>query len=88
MNNDKENKKFVSKNTILRLVKDVKDINSNPLTSDGIYYQHDSQDFLIGRAMIIGPKDTPYEGCPMFFRFNFPESYPHYPLGLRPRFRL
>ena len=79
MDGNKEHKKFVSKNTIFRLVKDVKDITSNPLTSDGIYYKHDSQDFLIGRAMIIGPKDTPYEGCPMFFRFNFPESYPHDP---------
>jgi ubiquitin-conjugating enzyme E2 Z len=78
-NNNNSNIRFIAKNTIFRLVKDVKDINNNPLHSDGIFYKHDSENFLIGRAMLIGPKDTPYEGCPMLFRFNFPESYPHDP---------
>lgn len=78
-NINNEKKVFVSKETIFRLVKDVKDINNNPLVSEGIYYIHDPENFLVGRAMLIGPKDTPYEGCPMLFKFNFPESYPHDP---------
>lgn len=74
-----EKKVFVSKQTLFRLAKDVKDIVNNSLTSDGIYYSHDPENFLIGRAMLIGPQDTPYEGLPMLFKFNFPETYPHDP---------
>jgi ubiquitin-conjugating enzyme E2 Z len=73
------NQKFVSKQTLFRLAKDVKDIINNPLTSDGIFYSHDSENFLVGRAMIIGPQDTPYEGLPMLFKYEFPHSYPHDP---------
>lgn len=77
---DNENKKvFVSKPTIFRLAKDVKEVINNPLTSHGIYYIHDPENFLVGRAMLIGPNDTPYDGLPMLFKFNFPESYPHDP---------
>lgn len=50
-----------------------------PLTSNGIYYQHDESDMLKGYAMIVGPKDTPYYGGFYFFEFNFPMDYPHHP---------
>jgi hypothetical protein len=33
--------KFVSKETVNRLLKDVKQIMANPLTENGIYYIHD-----------------------------------------------
>jgi len=70
---------IVTQDTIKRLVKDVKDIMKNPLTSQGIFYQHDESDMLKGYAMIVGPSDTPYEDGFYFFEFNFPTNYPFSP---------
>ena len=53
---------FISKDTINRLIRDVKQIIKSPLTDNGIYYIHDDVDILKGYAMIIGPSDTPYFG--------------------------
>jgi len=71
--------KFVSKDTIKRLVKDVKDINKNPLHDSGIYYIHSETDMLSGKALIIGPPNTPYHGGYYLFNFEFPCDYPHKP---------
>jgi len=70
---------FISKETITRLLKDVKQIIKNPLTDNGIYYIHDDSDMLKGYALIIGPSDTPYFGGNYFFQFNYPTDYPHSP---------
>ena len=70
---------FIKKETISRLLKDVKDIMKNPLIDNGIYYIHDDEDLLKGYALIIGPSDTPYFGGNYFFEFNFPADYPHSP---------
>jgi len=70
---------FISKETIARLIKDVKDIMKNPLTDNGIYYTHDDEDILKGYALIIGPSDTPYFGGNFFFEFKYPSDYPHSP---------
>jgi len=70
---------FISKETIQRLLKDVKHILKNPLTDQGIYYVHDDTDMLKGYALIIGPSDTPYFGGNYFFEFTYPTDYPHSP---------
>jgi len=70
---------FVSKETISRLLKDVKQILKNPLTENGIYYIHDDIDMMKGYALIIGPSDTPYFGGNYFFELNYPADYPHSP---------
>lgn len=70
---------FISKNTINRLLKDIKQIYKNPLTENGIYYIHDDTDMLKGYALIIGPSDTPYFGGNYFFEFIYPNDYPHTP---------
>jgi ubiquitin-conjugating enzyme E2 Z len=70
---------FISKETISRLLKDVKHILKNPLTENGIYYIHDDTDMMKGYALIIGPSDTPYFGGNYFFEFNYPGDYPHSP---------
>lgn len=70
---------FISKETISRLLKDVKHIFKNPLTENGIYYIHDDCDMLKGYALIIGPSDTPYFGGNYFFEINYPSDYPHTP---------
>ena len=70
---------FISKETISRLLKDVKQIIKNPLTDHGIYYIHDDVDMLKGYALIIGPEDTPYFGGNYFFELYYPTDYPHNP---------
>jgi ubiquitin-conjugating enzyme E2 Z len=70
---------FISKETMTRLLKDVKHIIKNPLTEQGIYYVHDDTDMMKGYAMIVGPTDTPYFGGFYFFEFNYPSDYPHSP---------
>ena len=52
----------LSKETIRRLLNDVKIIINTPLTDHGIYYSHDEDDIMKGYALIIGPSDTPYFG--------------------------
>ena len=71
--------KVISRDTVNRLLKDVKQIIKNPLTSNGIYYVHDESDMMKGYAMIVGPEDTPYFGGFYFFELNYPHDYPHSP---------
>ena len=69
----------LKKDTITRLIKDVKDIITNPLTSHGIYYHHNESDILKGEVLIIGPKDTPYENGYYLFEISYPVNYPFSP---------
>jgi ubiquitin-conjugating enzyme E2 Z len=69
----------ITKETVRRVAKDVREILNNPLSEHGIYYEHDQNDILKGCALIIGPPDTPYEGGYFFFKFQFPTNYPHQP---------
>jgi len=70
---------IISKESITRLLRDVKNIIKNPLIDNGIYYVHDDEDLLKGYAMIVGPSETPYFGGFYFFEFHFPYDYPHSP---------
>jgi ubiquitin-conjugating enzyme E2 Z len=70
---------IISKETINRLLKDIKQIIKNPLIEQGIYYIHDDTDMLKGYAMIIGPSDTPYFGGFYFFKLIYPPDYPYSP---------
>jgi ubiquitin-conjugating enzyme E2 Z len=70
---------YITKETVSRLLKDVRHIIKNPLTENGIYYVHDDDDLMKGYALIIGPSDTPYFGGNYFFEFNYPSDYPHSP---------
>jgi ubiquitin-protein ligase len=69
----------IKKDTIQRLINDVKQIVKNPLTENGIYYIHDDTDMLKGYAMIVGPEETPYFGGFYFFKLSYPTDYPHSP---------
>jgi ubiquitin-conjugating enzyme E2 Z len=68
---------IVSKECAKRLVKDIKQLQKEPL--EGIFYIHDEKDMLKGNALIIGPPDTPYEGGYYLFKFIFPSDYPFSP---------
>jgi len=77
--NLKNNPVVISKDTMNRLIKDVKEIIQHPLSDNSIYYSHDEENMLKGYAMIIGPSDTPYFGGYYFFELNFPVNYPYSP---------
>ena len=77
--NTKLSPQNISHDTIRRLVKDISSLHKSPLTEHGIYYEHDTENMLLGYAMIIGPKDTPYEGGFYFFKLNYPTNYPIQP---------
>jgi ubiquitin-conjugating enzyme E2 Z len=70
---------IITKDTMNRLIKDIKEIMLHPLTDNGIYYSHDETNMLKGYAMIIGPHDTPYFGGYYFFELNYPPNYPYSP---------
>lgn len=70
---------IITKETVTRLLKDVKDLIKNPLHDEGIYYIHDDADMLKGYALIIGPPDCIYQGGAYFFEFMFPSNYPLQP---------
>lgn len=70
---------FISKSSINRLLRDVKNIIQNPLTENGIYYIHDDSDLLKGYALIIGPEDTPYFGGIFELDVKFTDEYPFKP---------
>lgn len=73
------NMSVITKETMNRLMRDIKQIVRHPLTEQGIYYVHDDTDMMKGYAMIVGPTDTPYFGGFYFFEFEFPRDYPHTP---------
>ena len=70
----------MSINTIstIRKKKDLENLENSDMSNDGIYYKinHDENKLI---AMIIGPKDTPYEGGFYFFDIYLPERYPFKP---------
>jgi ubiquitin-protein ligase len=74
-----KNDTIVTKETIHRLIKDIKQIMKNPLNDNGIYYIHDDTDMLKGYALIIGPSKTPYFGGNYLFELKYPSDYPHSP---------
>ena len=68
---------FISKETTLRLLKDVREMMTVP--EEGIFYKHSETDMLCGYALIIGPEGSLYDGGYYFYKFKFPADYPHSP---------
>jgi|LakMenEpi03Aug12_release.lakeMendotaPanAssembly.Ray.scaffolds.fasta_scaffold17689_11 ubiquitin-conjugating enzyme E2 Z len=69
----------IPKETIERLLKDIKDMVSSSLESDGIFYMHSETDILKAYVMIIGQPGTLYFGGYYFFMIDFPVDYPYSP---------
>ena len=70
----------MEKNALKRIQnKDIKEISKQNLNSLGIYIQFNEDNFLEAKAMIVGPKDSLYEGGFLFFNINFPKNYPFSP---------
>jgi len=69
----------IPKETIERLLKDIKDIFTSSLEKEGIYYKHSDTNILKAYVMIVGQPDTLYFGGYYFFQVNIPTDYPHSP---------
>ena len=65
---------------IKRIVnKDLKEIQKMKLDELGIHIQFNEENMLQAKAIIIGPKDTPYENGILYFKIQFPTNYPFSP---------
>lgn len=78
-NNSNASNVFIPKETMERLLKDIKDIFTSSLEKDGIYYKHSDTNILKAYVMIVGPRDSLYFGGYYFFEITFPCDYPHAP---------
>lgn len=71
---------FIPKETMERLLKDIRDIFTSSLDKDGIYYKHSDTNILKAYVMIVvGSRDSLYFGGYYFFEITFPIDYPHAP---------
>lgn len=65
--------------TTRRILLDVKTIMKNPLEENGIFYCHNEDNIYNGKAMIIGPSETPYFSGFYLFDILYPFDYPYSP---------
>jgi len=71
------NKSYDRMSAFKRLAREISRIQD--LSGGGIYYCQDPHILTRGTAMIIGPPDSIYAHCPLFFKFEFPDDYPFTP---------
>ena len=70
----------MSKDAMKRIVnKDMKEINKMNLSELGIHVNFNEENIMKASAIIIGPKDTPYENGILYFIIEFPNNYPFSP---------
>lgn len=69
------------KKSVKRIKKDIDSINKNVSlrTQERIHCIFNENDIHDVKALIIGPKDTPYEGGYFFFTLRFSANYPYQP---------
>jgi len=72
-------KEFMPAKNQKRLLRDVARMIKNPLTDNGIYYVHDSENMLKGYALVFGPDDSLYRYGAYMFEFTYPSQYPFVP---------
>jgi ubiquitin-conjugating enzyme E2 Z len=60
-----------------RILNDIRELYSDP--AEGIFVVPDDDKITILHALIVGPKDTPYESGFFYFVITFPEKYPLVP---------
>ena len=70
----------MSTNAIKRIVnKDLKEIQKMDLQKLGIHVHFNEENMLEAKAIIIGPKNTPFENGILYFSIEFPKNYPFSP---------
>jgi ubiquitin-protein ligase len=69
----------MSNTAVRRMYTDIKQFQAANLEPDGIFCSFNEDDLFDVKAMVVGPKDTPYEDGFYFFRLTFPKNYPFAP---------
>ena len=59
-----------------RLLKEIESAKGADMESQGIFYEFNEANMMAGKAMIVGPEDTPYESCLLCFDIRYPYDYP------------
>ena len=65
--------------SVKRLMRDYKYVKNENLEEQGLYCIMNEENIYEIKAMVVGPKDTPYEGGFYFFLLKFSKEYPHKP---------
>ena len=74
----------MSANAIKRILnKDLKEIQKMNLKELGIHIIFNEENMLNAKAVIIGPKDTPFSNGILFFHITFPTNYPFSPPSVK-----
>ena len=68
---------------VKRAIADAKELQSTLYRESGMVYTIDDSNVLFGRACIFGPKDTPYEDCPMIYDIEIPHTFPFDPPNVK-----
>jgi ubiquitin-protein ligase len=63
-------------NTSKRILHEIKEVQSEAMRKNRIFYWFNEADVKKGRALIIGPEGTPYADCPLIFDVQLPADYP------------
>ncbi len=66
----------MTSNSIKRILSDINKLKENPLDHEGIFWHLNEDNIYNFKALIIGPRGTPYQGGFYFFDFMIPECYP------------
>ena len=69
----------MSSKSIRRIQKDIKLYHSSDINQHGIYVYFNEKNMYKARALIIGPKDTPYQNGFYLFDIQYPDCYPQKP---------
>ncbi len=62
-----------------RILKEFQQLSDSSMKEMGIYWWTDTSNVSKGKALILGPPETPYAGCFFVFHFDIPNDYPFNP---------
>lgn len=66
-----------------RLLKEVELVSNSTMKEMGIFWKSDLTNINKGKVLILGPEETPFEGCFFVFEFEFPSDYPFNPPNVK-----
>jgi ubiquitin-protein ligase len=69
----------MSQKSTKRIQNDIRMYHKSDLNDHGIYVHFNEKNIYNARALIIGPKETPYQNGFYFFDINYTERYPQEP---------
>ena len=69
----------MSQKSIKRIQKDIKLYHQSDINTHGIYVHFNDKNLFNAKALIIGPKESPYQNGFYLFDINYTENYPQTP---------